>query len=508
MKYLIILSLIIGLSCSERTLLEDYVFDDNDISVVKHEILSSTVNQGYTLHKLNLTSLKWFNELLTNRPIWWHHVYVSVPDNLDSTRPIFYYIDDGRNNETESPSETAKLLSEFSTKCKCITVIQRQIPNQPIIFTADPKSKLRIEDDIIASTFGLFFFNRTLFPNNTYNNVPLLFPMTKAVKRGFDETVKFLKSKNVNFTEKFVVSGASKRGWTSWLITAVDQRVIATMPIVFDLLNWQKNLHIQFKSLGGGYTYATYDYFLVGLTAKLDTKEIREILKLVDPLFYLEKYSGRKFLLFSATEDQFFLPENTKAWWQDLSIQTNNQIYIKRLANVDHYLNQQSKLQIVSDIKVFMDLMHKETSSTRTLPILKWYFENNILFGATRIKLSNLGEFDSYTVTSYSAKTKDKTKIDFRVNYLLDKSFVDSNISWIEAPLIQSKKSDLAAVNEHVYRKLRILSIFNYVGFYLDVNLKLKDSNETLSISTDLNIIPEYYPIGDCYNEECLGKLV
>ena len=84
----------------------------------------------------------------------------------------------------------------------------------------------------------MFLYNKTLFPGESYYNVPLLFPMTKAVKRGFDETVKFLKSKNVKFTEKFYVAGASKRGWTSWLITAVDKRVIGAMPIVFDLLNW------------------------------------------------------------------------------------------------------------------------------------------------------------------------------------------------------------------------------------------------------------------------------
>lgn len=64
--------------------------------------------------------------------------------------------------------------------------------------------------------------------------------MVKSVKRGFDETIKFLKSRNISFTEKFVVSGASKRGWTSWLLTAVDQRIVATVPIVFDLLKWNE----------------------------------------------------------------------------------------------------------------------------------------------------------------------------------------------------------------------------------------------------------------------------
>ena len=36
-------------------------------------------------------------------------------------------------------------------------------------------------------------------------------------------------------------------------------------------------------SLGGGYTFALYDYFMVGSTAKLDTIEVHELLKLIDP---------------------------------------------------------------------------------------------------------------------------------------------------------------------------------------------------------------------------------
>lgn len=39
--------------------------------------------------------------------------------------------------------------------------------------------------------------------------------------------------------EKFLVSGASKRGWTAWLVGGVDDRVVAIAPIVMDMLNFQ-----------------------------------------------------------------------------------------------------------------------------------------------------------------------------------------------------------------------------------------------------------------------------
>ena len=39
-----------------------------------------------------------------------------------------------------------------------------------------------------------------------------------------------------NHVSQFIVAGASKRGWTTWLTGAVDSRVIAIIPIVMGSL--------------------------------------------------------------------------------------------------------------------------------------------------------------------------------------------------------------------------------------------------------------------------------
>lgn len=49
--------------------------------------------------------------------------------------------------------------------------------------------------------------------------------------------LRFLKSKKIKHNGKFVAAGASKRGWASLMITAVDDRITAVMPIVFDFIN-------------------------------------------------------------------------------------------------------------------------------------------------------------------------------------------------------------------------------------------------------------------------------
>ena len=81
-----------------------------------------------------------------------------------------------------------------------------QIPNQPI--------GGREEDDLIAHTFEQFFMTG----DPTW---PLLFPRVKSVIRTMDALEQSTKGADDPLT-KFVLTGASKRGWTAWLAGAID----------------------------------------------------------------------------------------------------------------------------------------------------------------------------------------------------------------------------------------------------------------------------------------------
>ena len=48
-----------------------------------------------------------------------------------------------------------------------------------------------------------------------------------------------------------IVTGASKRGWATWLVGAVDPRVMAIVPVVMDELNFLDNIKHHYRSLGG-----------------------------------------------------------------------------------------------------------------------------------------------------------------------------------------------------------------------------------------------------------------
>ena len=68
--------------------------------------------------------------------------------------------------------------------------------------------------------------------------------MVKASVRAMDCVAEFLATSELEELQGFTaaywaVSGASKRGWTTWLVGAVDPtRVVAIAPIVLDALNF------------------------------------------------------------------------------------------------------------------------------------------------------------------------------------------------------------------------------------------------------------------------------
>ena len=132
-----------------------------------------------------------------------------------------------------------------------------QVPNQPIVFAQDPTKEERSEDAAVAFTWLEFMFHQDR------DDFVLFFPMVKSVHSALTAIQQYAASKHGVKIENFVVAGASKRGWTTWLEGATDDRVVAIVPIVMDMLNFQKNVGHMFTAYGG-WTFAFEDYYKVG----------------------------------------------------------------------------------------------------------------------------------------------------------------------------------------------------------------------------------------------------
>lgn len=68
--------------------------------------------------------------------VWWHIVYVAVPINLNSSKPILFYINSGYNNG-KSNGSWLDTLPQLSYASQSIVVSMGQVPNQPITFMVD-----------------------------------------------------------------------------------------------------------------------------------------------------------------------------------------------------------------------------------------------------------------------------------------------------------------------------------------------------------------------------------
>jgi len=290
--------------------------------------------EGWKGYLLNMTSQTWLDPsdfVGSIGHVWTHQLMVIVPDTIaDHTWSMVYVT--GNSNGDGPPAandEDIIIISMLAMESNTITAALFQIPNQPIEFVNDPDHKERGEDALMA--FGWEYYMQHLNESGSYEWVAQL-PMTKAVVRAMD-TVQDYTAKNFNGAiENFVIAGASKRGWTTWLTGAVDGgvRVKAIAPIVMDMLNFYKNVP-HMTAAYGGFTFAFTDYCQCNITQYLGTPPFMALANILDPLVYKATLTMPK-LVIDSTGDEFFMPDDDYLWWGMLEGETNRLM----IANAEH----------------------------------------------------------------------------------------------------------------------------------------------------------------------------
>jgi PhoPQ-activated pathogenicity-related protein len=257
-----------------------------------------------------MTSQRWltdadFSEGSEGGSVWWHYLVVIVPDNLKYTNNGTMWITGcGMNFVPDRSDEDVVLSAALATNLGMVTGVLFQIPNEHLTFSSDPIQKSRGEDAIIAFTWDHFLKDPS---DPTWL---LRFPMVKASLRAMDTITDFMKTK---FPEKntqldyYTVAGASKRGWTTWDVGAVDpKRVMAIVPVVLDAINFVDVEHHQYRSYGA-WSYALSDYTDLNLTERFDSPNMIHLQENVDPYFYKDRLTMPK-LVCNAAMDEFQQP--------------------------------------------------------------------------------------------------------------------------------------------------------------------------------------------------------
>ena len=248
---------------------------------------------GGRVYTLDLISQKW------QGIVWDHKLQVIVPKGAEPKATMLLW------NQGGSPSAGSNLMAmEIAKRVGAPIACLFGVPKQPLYNGMK-------EDTLIAETFVKFLETKD-------SSWPLLFPMAKSVVKAMDALQAFGKQELKVEVKQFVITGASKRGWTSWLTAATgDPRVKAIAPMVIDTLNFPKQMPHQFESFGGKYSDQIIDYEARKLLPLPESTDARRLWQMVDPWTYRAKLTLPK-LLIHGTNDPYWAQDATNVYWDDL----------------------------------------------------------------------------------------------------------------------------------------------------------------------------------------------
>ena len=222
--------------------------------------------------------------------------------------------------------ESVSFGMEMARKIKAPVAFVYHIPNQPLL-----DGNLR-EDDLIAETFVRYLKSED-------DSWPLLFPMVKSVVKAMDVLQAFGKKEWSAPLNKFIVAGASKRGWTTWLTAAVDKRVGAIAPVVIDALNMREQMPRQLQAFGA-YSARLAPYSSRGLLPIPETPAGQRLLSMVDPWAYRERLTMPKMII-NGTNDFYWATDALNLYWGGIP----NDKWLLYVPNAGHNLRRQDRPQ-------------------------------------------------------------------------------------------------------------------------------------------------------------------
>lgn len=452
---------------------------------------------GWTGYILNMTSQQWlpgeWKFATTNNAsgLWWHYMLVVVPNNLDPNHSDtgFLWITGGDNKPTDLPtdpySEDALVLASVCVANGVVGAALFQVPNQPLMFFDEtPTPQARAEDAMVAWTWKHFIED----PSSPEWLARL--PMTKAAVRALD-TLAAYRAPYQTLT-KFGIAGASKRGWDTWTLGAVDKRIIAMMPVVMDELNFVKNIQHHYRAYGG-WSFALKDYWNLNFTLQFDNPNLQAMMDIIDPIVYKDRYTFPK-LIIDAAGDEFFLPDDEAYWWDEMT----EPKWFLMVPNAEHSMAT-GIFEVIPAVCSFV------AGVLQNQPIPKFTWTMDYVNGSITMTVPP-GQPAPINVTMYAADSlKGSPRRDFRLIGGYPKPGLQ-DVFWGGFPL------NPIPGNQNTWIASVPVPASGWSGFMIHVKfpgpVTFSGDHFPYEFSTQINIVPNTFPYPACSGEGCLGQLV
>lgn len=392
-----------------------------------------------------MTSQTWRSEKEVDKPVWNHFIQIYKPANAKPGIALLWV--DGGNNSGRKPTPSPLMLS-VARDTGMITAELRQIPSEPLKFVDSEKP--RNEDGIIAYTWDKFL-------RGGDDQWPLRLPMTKAGVRAMDTVTAYLKTKEGGeiSIDRYVVGGASKRGWTTWTIGAVDSRVVAIAPMVIDLLNMVPSFVHHYRAYGF-WAPAIKDYTDMNIMGWMGTKRFKELMKIEEPFEYRDRLTMPKLIINSAGDD-FFLPDSSQFYFSKLK----GENHLRYVPNTRHNLNDPT---VAQGLSAFLDSVVNQ----RPRPEFSWKINRNA--GTIEVKTEGAPkEVKLWQITNPKAR-------DFRLT--------ETGPKWVSTPIEAVKGKYVAKVPKPAS---------GYTAYFVELIYE-SGAKHPHYFSTEVGVMPNTYP--------------
>ena len=429
----------------EYTSMSDYI--ESTKNEFSYDIQEVIYEENWTGYHIKMISGEWLDSKKVDQVEWWHYVDIIIPKQTTSSTGIMF-IDGGEKSEDYFRIDAQSIRNAIKTQSVIVNI--SNIPFQPLNFLSSEQDSFE-EDDLIA-----FAWNKFLKQGAKQKDVEWLprFPMTRAIVRAMDLAQEIILQNDI-VVKDFVVSGASKRGWTAWTTAAVDSRVKAVVPMVIDMLNLVPSFENHYRSYGE-FSPAVQEYVNYNIQDWLGTEEFKVLMSYIEPFSFIDKFTMPKYII-NAGSDEFFSTDSWRFYYDKLP----GEKIIRYVPNKNHSLDGR---YLTEDLVSYFYRVINDIE----IPSLSWNLSDNKL-------IAELDYDGDYDVSVWTAKNDNGR--DFRL--------------WEEGELWEETSIGKLANNKY---ELNVSSnLKGYKAKMIEFTID-PESEFPLIISTGPFVFPEKYP--------------